>query len=116
MKATIVTALLTLAAGFPLAGIAADDHAGHNHSGHSAQAPAAAEAAPIEGLVKKVDKAAGNLTISHGPLPNGMPAMTMVFRLKDATWFDQIKDGSKIRFVPAQINGVMTVVRYEPVK
>ena len=116
MKATLVTALLTLAAGFPLTGIAADDHTGHNHAGHSMQAPAAADAQMTEGLVKKVDKTAGKVTVSHGPLPNGMPAMTMVFRLKEATWIDQIKEGGKIRFVAEQINGVMTLVKYEALK
>ena len=69
-----------------------------------------------EGLVKKVDKTAGKVTVSHGPLPNGMPAMTMVFRLKEATWIDQIKEGGKIRFVAEQINGVMTLVKYEALK
>ena len=38
-----------------------------------------------EGVVKKVDKAQGKLTIKHGPLENlGMPGMTMVFRVRDA--------------------------------
>lgn len=114
MKATLVTALLALAAGFPLAGIAADDHAGHG--GHGAQAAAPANAPLTEGLVKKVDKAAGKVTVSHGPLPNGMPAMTMVFRLKEAGWIDQLKEGNKIRFAAEQINGAMTLVRYEQVK
>ena len=55
--------------------LAADKHAGHSHA-----APAAATL--VDGTVKKVDKAAGKLTLSHGPLPNGMPAMTMAFGVK----------------------------------
>jgi Cu/Ag efflux protein CusF len=36
------------------------------------------------GEVKKVDKASGKVTIKHGPLDHlGMPAMTMVFGVKD---------------------------------
>jgi Cu/Ag efflux protein CusF len=66
-----------------------------------------------DGLVKKVDKSAGKLTLSHGPLPNGMPAMTMVFRVKDAAWLDQVKAGDKVRFMADQINGAMTVVHLE---
>jgi len=63
--------------------------------------------------VKKVDKSAGKLTLSHGPLPNGMPAMTMVFRVKDPVWLDQVKAGDKVRFMADQINGAMTVVHLE---
>ena len=69
-------------------------------------------------VVKKVDKAAGKVTLSHGPLTNlgmNMP-MTMAFRVKDATWLDQMKDGDKIRFVAEDINGVLTVVKFEPAK
>ena len=66
--------------------LAADKHAGHSHA-----APAAATL--VDGTVKKVDKAAGKLTLSHGPLPNGMPAMTMVFRAADAGMLDQVKVG-----------------------
>jgi len=47
----------------------------------AASAPAAAAAAPMsEGEIKKIDTAAGKLTIKHGPLENlGMEPMTMVF-------------------------------------
>ncbi|MBS0352967.1 MAG: copper-binding protein [Proteobacteria bacterium] len=78
----------------------------HNHGGHAAMAPATL----TEGLVKKVDKAAGRVTLSHGPLPNGMPAMTMMFRVKDPAWLDQLKAGDQILFAADQVNGAMTVV------
>ena len=42
-----------------------------------------------------------------------MPAMTMVFRVKDPAWLDQVKAGDKIRFMADQINGAMTVVHLE---
>ena len=71
-----------------------------------------AEASLTEGLVKKIDKSAGKVTVSHGPLPNGMPAMTMVFKVKDMAWLDQMRDGGKIRFAADQINGAMTIVRF----
>ncbi len=77
--------------------------------------PATAGTQLAEGLVKKIDKAAGKVTIAHGPLINlGMPAMTMAFRVKNPAWLDQIKDGNKIRFVAESINGVLTVVQLEP--
>lgn len=113
-RTSIAPMLLALATGLPLAASAADGHAGH--SGHMAHAQSSAEAPLVEGLVKKVDKAAGKLTISHGPLPNGMPAMTMAFKVKNPAWTGQIKEGSKIRFAAESIDGVMTLVRYEAVK
>lgn len=77
----------------------------HNHGGHATTASPMTEA-----LVKKVDKAAGKLMLSHGPLPNGMPAMTMLFRVKDPAWLDQLKAGDQILFAADQVDGAMTVV------
>lgn len=109
MKMAFISALVAIAA----PALAAD----HDHKGHGAMhSPAAADSQMVEGLVKKVDKAAGKITVSHGPLPNGMPAMTMVFRLKEAAWVDQMKAGDKIRFKADQTNGAMTLVRFEPMK
>jgi Cu/Ag efflux protein CusF len=80
-------------------------------------APAAAEAPFAEGEVRKVDKSAGKVTIKHGPLENlAMPPMTMVFRVKDAAWLDQMRPGDRIRFVAEKVNGAFTVVRYEPMQ
>ncbi|MFA7267709.1 MAG: copper-binding protein [Sterolibacterium sp.] len=116
MKNVFATAFITLAATLSAPGMAADDHAGHGtmHGAMHAAAPAAATM--TEGLVKKLDKPAGKVTISHGPLPNGMPAMTMVFSVKDAAWLDQMKDGDKIRFMADTVNGAMTVVHFEKAK
>jgi Cu(I)/Ag(I) efflux system protein CusF len=69
-----------------------------------------------EGQIKKVDKQKGNVVIAHGPLPNGMPAMTMAFRPKEPGWLDQFKEGQKIRFVTEEIKGVMVLQHYEAVK
>lgn len=110
MKA-IATIAILIAAGFSMSGIAATDH--DSHTGHGTMsAKPSADAPLIDGLVKKVDKSAGKVTVSHGPLPNGMPAMTMVFKVKDMAWLDQMKDGGKIRFAADQINGAMTIVRF----
>lgn len=111
MKAIAAIAIL-VSAGFSMPGLAATEHDSHAHTGHDSMAAKPSADAPlIEGLVKKVDKPAGKVTVSHGPLPNGMPAMTMVFKVKDMAWLDQMKDGGKIRFVADQINGTMTIVR-----
>lgn len=107
---------LFLAAGLVLAlpALAADMH---DHASHGLAVADAASAMPLtEALVKKVDPAAGKVTLSHGPLPNGMPAMTMTFLLKDPAWGKQLKADQKVRFAAADVGGKMTVVRIEPVK
>ena len=45
-----------------------------------------------------------------------MPAMTMVFRVKDAAWLDRMPVDSTIRFQADSINGVLTIVRFESAK
>jgi Cu(I)/Ag(I) efflux system protein CusF len=87
------------------------------HAGHSAQSTTASESSMSEGIVRKVDKTAGKVTVAHGPLPNlKMPAMTMVFRVKDFSWLDRMQADSKIRFQAESINGVLTIVRFESTK
>lgn len=71
-------------------------------------------AALSEGVVKKLDKAQGKLTLRHGPLENlDMPAMTMAFRVQDAGWLDQVKPGDAVRFRVEQVNGALTVTQLE---
>lgn len=79
--------------------------------------PASAEQIPLaEGLVKKVDKVGKKVTLTHGPLPGGMPAMTMAYRVKDATWLDQMKEGEKIRFAADPADGGRSMLRFELIK
>ena len=92
-----------------------------DHSAHMAQtakpgATTPADATLGDGQVKKVDKAKGTVTLQHGALPNGMPPMTMAYKLKDATWLDKLKAGQKIRFATDPADGGMTVTRIELVK
>ena len=115
MKTLIAPTLTALmAAGALLPALAQTDHGAHGKA--PASAPAAASLPLSDGLVKKIDKANKKVTLSHGPLPNGMPAMTMVFRVKDSAWLDKMKEGNTIRFAAEDINGAMTVVRFEPGK
>ncbi len=70
-----------------------------------------------EGVVRKVDKEQKKLTIRHGPLENlGMSSMTMVFRVKDAAYLDQVKPGDNILFLAESVNGVLTVTQLEIAK
>ena len=113
MKALIATLFIAGATFAPL-------HAAMNehdaHAGHGTMT-SSADGSFVDGVVKKIDKAAGKITVSHGPLTNlNMPAMTMVFRVKDAAWLDQMQAGAKIRFVADSINGALTIVELEPAK
>lgn len=112
MNAVFASTLIVFAVAIPASASAANDHASHA----TIPAAASAETRMTGGLVKKVDKSAGKLTVAHGPLPNGMPAMTMVFRVRDAVWLDQLKNGDRIRFVANTENDVMTIVRLEMLK
>ncbi|MDQ8020714.1 MAG: copper-binding protein [Moraxellaceae bacterium] len=68
-----------------------------------------------DATVRKVDKAAGRLTLSHGELVNlDMPPMTMAFRVKDPGWLDKVKVGDKLRVAVDKVDGSYTVVRVEP--
>lgn len=86
-------------------------------SQHAEHVKAADHTASLsEGVVKKVDKAQGKLTLRHGPLQNlEMPGMTMVFRVQDANWLDQVKPGDSVRFLADRVNGVFTVTALEVV-
>lgn len=114
MRNAIAATFVTLAATIVSAPvIASSDHDGH--AGMRVQA--SAEAQMAEGVVKKVDKSAGKVTLAHSPLTNlGMPAMTMVFRVKDVAWLDQMKDGDKVRFMADKVNGAITIIHFEQAK
>lgn len=77
-------------------------------------AGAHAQTALSDGEIKKVDKAAGKLTIKHGELKNlDMPGMTMVFKAKDAAMLDSVKEGDKVRFTAEKVGGALTVTTIE---
>jgi Cu/Ag efflux protein CusF len=80
----------------------------------AASAPAATAAPMSEGEIKKIDTAAGKLTIKHGPLDNlGMEPMTMVFRVQDPAMLTQVQVGSKVRFIAEKVGGALTVTTLE---
>lgn len=70
-----------------------------------------------EATVKKVDAAAGTVTLAHGPIANlGMPPMTMMFKAKDKAMLKKVKAGDKVRFRAEETGGAYTVVRIEAAK
>mgnify|MGYP003393862313 CR=1 FL=1 len=84
----------------------------------SNKAASAPTASPIaDGEVRKIDKDAGKVTIRHGEIKNlDMPAMTMVFRVKDPVMLDKLQPGDKIKFNAEKIGGQYTVTGFEPAK
>lgn len=82
---------------------------------HAQQASAmAAQDAMSDGEIKKVDNVSGKLTIKHGELKNlNMPAMTMVFKVKDPALLQKVKQGDKVRFIAEQLDGALTVTSIE---
>ena len=82
----------------PVSALAQGGHSAHH--GTAVATPAAAELA--EGTVRKIDRAAGRITIAHGPIAAlEMPPMTMMFRATDPAMLDQVKVGDRIRFAAA---------------
>jgi Cu/Ag efflux protein CusF len=79
----------------------------------AAQNPPPIDSAWVAATVKKIDKSKGTVTLAHGPLPNGMPPMTMSFRVKQREWLDHMMQGQKIRFKTDNEDGALTVLRYE---
>lgn len=67
-----------------------------------------------EGEVKKIDLAQGKVTIKHGEIKNiDMPAMTMVFRAKNATLLNGIAVGDQVTFEADKVDGqyVVTAIK-----
>lgn len=108
-------------AGAPLMASASGDHGGaHSNmtkaepAANAANTAAASGAAMTEGEIRKVDKDAGKITIRHAELKNlDMPAMTMVFQVKDKAMLDQVKTGDKVSFVADKVDGKFTVTQLE---
>ena len=89
-------------------------YAQQSKDGHDSHHPAAALS---EGEVRKVDKDAKKITIKHGPLANlDMPAMTMVFQVKDPAMLEKVKAGDKVKFAADKVGGAYTVTKIEPAK
>jgi Cu(I)/Ag(I) efflux system periplasmic protein CusF len=87
------------------------------HSHDHAAASALSGTNLTDGEVRKIDKDQGKVTIRHGEIKNlDMPAMTMVFRVKEAVMLDKLQPGDKIKFSAEKIGGQYTVTDFEQVK
>lgn len=106
MKTLVFLAFVSAALFVP--GVQADES--HHKSAQAAQSLS-------EGVVRKVDKDAKKITIKHGPLVSlDMPAMTMVFQVRDPAMLEQVKAGDSVRFEAQKVGGAFTITAIEPAK
>lgn len=103
----------TLAPTAPLHALAA----GETGAQKTAAGSAAAGADMTEAEVRKVDKESGKLTLKHAEIKSlDMPAMTMVFVVKDKAMLDKLQPGDKVRFRAVDDGGKFTVTHLETSK
>jgi Cu(I)/Ag(I) efflux system protein CusF len=77
-------------------------------------AGALAQSQMTDGEVRKVDTAAGKLTLRHGPIKKlDMDSMTMVFRVQDQDMLKGLKAGDKVRFEADRVNGQITIIKIQ---
>lgn len=78
-------------------------------------ASAFAQAAMANGEVKKIDEAAGKITVKHGPIKNldMDEGMTMVFRVQDPAMLKQVKVGDKIQFEAERATAGITITKMQ---
>lgn len=102
MKVLIPVAMLLLASSPALA-------QDHSHMGHAASAPASAEG---QGEIRKINPAAGTLTLQHTPIPAlNWPSMTMAF-VADPALLKGLKAGQKVAFTVRPANPpVITAIK-----
>jgi Cu(I)/Ag(I) efflux system periplasmic protein CusF len=89
-----------------------------NDAHHKPAAAASAGAADLtDGEVRKVDLDAGKVTLKHGEIKSlDMPAMTMVFVVKNRSALERLKAGDKVKFKAINDAGRFTVTEIESAK
>jgi Cu(I)/Ag(I) efflux system periplasmic protein CusF len=79
--------------------------------------PFAQSADMSDGEVRKIDKEQSKITLKHGEIKNlDMPAMTMVFAVKDKAMLDKLAPGDKVKFKAVNEAGKLTVTDIQPAK
>ena len=76
---------------------------------------ATAQGSAVQGEVRKIDEAAGKVTLKHGPIRNlGMDVgMTMTFRVKDPAMLREVQVGDKVEFEAEQAASGYTVTKMQ---
>ena len=90
------------------------EHSAH-HPVPVASAAGASEADLTDAEVRRVDKAAGKITLRHGEIKNlDMPPMTMVFQVKEAALLEGLNTGDKVKFRAVKEGGQYRVTEIKP--
>ena len=73
----------------------------------------AAVALAADGTVKKIDEAAGKITLDHGPIKSldMEDPMSMVFKAADPAMLKSVKVGDKVTFEAERVSGQITVTK-----
>lgn len=73
----------------------------------------ASVALAADGTVKRIDEAAGKITLDHGPIKSldMEDPMTMVFKAADPGMLKSVKAGDKVTFEAERVNGQITVTK-----
>jgi len=67
--------------------------------------------------VRRVDLDAGKITLRHADIKSlDMPAMTMVFSVKDKAMLDKVKAGNRVKFKASKEGGSFTVTELQVVQ
>ncbi|MFD2756006.1 copper-binding protein [Comamonas terrae] len=110
MNHTLLSLVATLGLCAALAApAAAQDHS--SHAGHGATPAAAGQDTVLTaGEITRVDTRGGKLTIRHEDIRNlDMPAMTMVFALKNPGAAADFKAGDKVLFHAEDDGGTLSI-------
>jgi Cu/Ag efflux protein CusF len=103
--------LSSLLATLGLPGTAVAQHAGHTTPPQQA---AASELPWADAEVRRIDTAAGKISLRHGEIKNlDMPPMSMVFQVREPALLDGLSVGDKVRFTADHLQGTYTVLRIE---
>ncbi len=72
---------------------------------------AVAQEASASGEVRRMDAAAGKITLKHGAIADlELPAMTLVYRV-DVALLGDIKPGDKVKFTARRENGQYVITK-----
>jgi len=72
---------------------------------------------PNQGRVLEIDKAAGEIMIQHGHLPElSMDPMSMIFKVADPVLLDRVKVGDRVTFKAGLVEGRFAVISISAVK
>lgn len=82
-----------------------------------AKRSASSTTSTFTGEVRKMDKAAGRVTLQHDAVPSlKIPKATNVFELSDPAILDRVKTGDKVILTADKVGGVVTITAIETAK